>query len=110
MEIGVLTAWAQEAGGEPAGSPSMIFSLLPFILIFAIFYFLLIVPQQRQKKKHRQMLESLKKGDRIVTTSGFLGSVTNIQKDIVTLQLGENLKVKVKKEFISSLQSAESEG
>ena len=111
MEIGVLTAWAQEAGGgEPAGSPPMIFSLLPFILIFAIFYFLLIVPQQRQKKKLRQMLDALKKGDRIVTTSGFLGTVTNIQKDVVTLQLGENLKVKVKKEFISSMQSSESEG
>lgn len=88
----------------------MFLNFLPFILIFAIFYFLLIVPQQRQKKKHRQMLDGLKKGDRVVTGSGFIGTVMNIHKDIVTLQLGENIKVKIRKEFISEMQSGEEEG
>ena len=110
MPLVTFTAWAQEAGGDPAGSTPMIFSLLPFILIFVIFYFLLIAPQQRQRKKHRQMLEGIKKGDRVVTTSGFLGTVTNIHKDIVTMQLGENMKVKLKKDFISDFQKGEDGG
>lgn len=105
MRLSVLTAWAQEAGGAPASSPSMFFSLLPFILLFVIFYFLIIVPQQRQKKKHRKMLEELKKGDRVITSAGFLGTVANIHKDVVTLQMGENVKLKVKKEFITNLQT-----
>jgi preprotein translocase subunit YajC len=110
MDLFFSTAWAQEAGAPAAGAQPMIFSLLPFILIFVIFYFLLIVPQQRQRKKHRQMLDGLKKGDRVVTSSGFLGTVANIHKDVVTLQLGDNLKVKVKKEFVSEIQSGEDEG
>ena len=110
MDWIVLSAYAQDAAGAPAGSPPMLFSLLPFILIFAIFYFLLIVPQQRQRKKHKQMLEDLKKGDRIITTGGFLGTVMNIHKDVITLQVAENVKMKVKKEFIANLQTGEDEG
>ena len=109
--IGILTAWAQDAGKAPSPPPAggFIFSLLPFILIFVIFYFLLILPNQRQRKKHREMLATLKKGDRVVTSSGFLGTVANIHKDVVTLQVAENVKVKVLKDSITSLQAGEEE-
>ena len=108
MDFGLSSALAQGTGGSSPGGG--IISLVPFILIFVVFYFLLIRPQQRQKKQHRQMLEGLKKGDKIVTASGILGTVTNIHKEIVTLQLGDSIKIKIKKEFIASHQSGEDEG
>ena len=113
MQINIMMmAWAQGTNGPSAQPPSggPLVSLLPFILIFVIFYFLLIRPQQRQRKKHREMLEALKKGDRIVTSSGLLGTVTNIHKDIVTLQMGDNLKLKVKKDYIAMFQTDEDQG
>lgn len=108
MEFGQGLAWAQGTSGAPSGGG--IISLIPFILIFVVFYFLLIRPQQKQKKQHRQMLDDLKKGDRIITSSGILGTVTNINKNIVALQLGDNIKIKIKKEFIASKQTGEDEG
>ena len=112
MQMDVLNAWAQGAGGSPAApSPGGgIVSFLPFILIFVIFYFLLIRPQQKQKKKLKEMLDALKKGDRVITSSGFLATVSNIHKDIVTLQMGDNVKLKMKKDYIAMLQTGEDEG
>jgi preprotein translocase subunit YajC len=112
MLISVMNAWAQDAGGSQAVPPpgGGLFSLLPFILIFVIFYFLLIRPQQKQRKKHREMLNDIKKGDRVITSSGFLGTVTNIHKEVVTLQMGDNVKVKMKKDHIATLQTGEDEG
>ncbi len=112
MQMDVLNAWAQGAGGNQAAPPpgGGIVSFLPFILIFVIFYFLLIRPQQKQKKKHKETLDALKKGDRVITSSGFLATVSNIHKDIVTLQMGDNVKLKMKKDYIAMLQTGEDEG
>ena len=112
MPIFVLTVWAQEAGKGPVGgSPAGgIASFFPFIIILVIFYFLLIRPQQKQKKKHKDMLGSLKKGDRVITTGGLMGTVGNIHQDIVTLQMGDNVKLKVRKDYIATLQTTEDEG
>ncbi len=84
-------------------------SLLPFILIFILFYFLLILPQQRRQKKHKAMLESLKKGDRVVTTSGILGTVMNISKEVITLQVADNVKIRVLRDSISEMQKEKEE-
>lgn len=112
MKIEILSALAQGTAGAPTPPPrgGLLFSLLPFILIFVIFYFLLILPQQRQRKKHREMLSALKKGDHVVTSSGFLGTITNIHSEVVTLQMAENVKVKVLKDSIANLQAGEEEG
>lgn len=112
MQMEILTAWAQDAGRAPTAplGGGLLFSLLPFILIFVIFYFLLILPQQRQRKKHQEMLSALKKGDQVVTSSGFLGTITNIHKEVVTLQIAEDVKVKVLKDSIANLQAGEEEG
>ena len=111
MKIEVVSALAQEAQGAPTPPPGggLLFQLLPFILIFVIFYFLLILPQQRQKKKHREMLAAIKKGDRVVTSSGFFGTVANIHKDVITLQMADNVKIKVLKDSIANLQAGEDE-
>lgn len=112
MLISVMNAWAQDIGGSQTAPPAGggLFSLLPFILIFVIFYFLLIRPQQKQKKQHKEMLDAIKKGDRVITSSGFMGTVANIHKDVVTLQIGDNVKLKMKKDHIAMLQTEEDKG
>ncbi len=84
---------------------SGLLSLVPFVLIFVVFYFLLILPQQRKQKKLKAMLDSLKKGDKVVTASGIWGTVTNLGKDTVTLQISDNTKIKIQKEFIARLRT-----
>lgn len=96
-------AWAQGTSGS--GGASVLFSLVPFVLIFVLFYFLLILPQQKRQKKLREMLASLKKGDKVVTSSGVWGTVTNLGKDTVTLQVADNTKLKIQRESIARLRS-----
>ena len=100
-------AWAQ--GGAGGGGASTILSFVPFILILVIFYFLLILPQQKRQKKLRSMLETLKKGDKVVTSSGIWGTVANLGKDTVTLQIGDNTKVKIQRDHIARLRTDEEE-
>jgi preprotein translocase subunit YajC len=97
-------AWAQGMPGTGSGTGTLM-SLIPFILIFVIFYFLLILPQQRRQKKTRAMLESLKKGDKVVTSAGIWGTVTNLGKETVTLQVADNTKLKVQREHITRLRT-----
>ena len=97
-------AWAQGASAGNSATSGLL-SLVPFVLIFVIFYFLLILPQQRKQKKLKEMLESLKKGDKVVTASGIWGTVTNLGKDTVTLQISDNTKIKIQKEFIARLRA-----
>jgi preprotein translocase subunit YajC len=99
-------AWAQGTGGSGSGSGT-IFSLVPFILIFVIFYFMLILPQQKKQKQQKAMMESLKKGDKVITSSGIWGTVTNLGKDTVTLQISDNTKIKMQREFIARVRSDE---
>jgi len=104
-------AWAQDAGATPSAGPGgMVVSFLPFVLIFGVFYFLLILPQQRKQKKHRAMLEALKKGDRILTTGGMMGAIAAINKDVVTLQVADNVRIKIRREYVAELQEGPEEG
>lgn len=98
-------AWAQGSAGGSGGTGGALLSLVPFVLIFIIFYFLLILPQQRRQRKLRTMLEALKKGDKVVTSSGLWGTVTNMGKDTVTLQIADNTKVRIQREHIARLRS-----
>jgi preprotein translocase subunit YajC len=73
--------------------------LIPMAAIFLIFYFLLIRPQQRKQKDHEKLLESVGRGDRVVTTGGIHGVVTGAEKDVLTLEIanlrGERVRIKV---------------
>lgn len=82
-------------------------SLVPFVLIFVIFYFLLILPQQKRQKQQKTMLEALKKGDKIVTASGIWGTISNLGKDTVTLQIADNTKIKIQREQIARIRGDE---
>jgi preprotein translocase subunit YajC len=99
-------AWAQATGGSGSGSGTIL-SLVPFVLIFVIFYFMLILPQQKKQKQQKAMMESLKKGDKVITASGIWGTVTNLGKYTVTLQISDNTKIKMQREHIARLRSDE---
>ena len=103
-------AWAQ-AGGAPAGpAGNPMISFIPFVLIFVIFYFLLVMPQQKKMKKRKSMIEALKKGDRVTTTGGIIGTVTNLTPEIVTVQIAEGVRVKVSRTYIEDVHTDGAEG
>lgn len=85
--------------------------LLPMILIFVLFYFMMMRPQQKERAKLRDMLDNLKKNDRVVTAGGILGTVVNVQKDspYVTIRIDDqtNAKLKVKRTSIISVETEE---
>ncbi len=103
MKVLASLAWAQ--GGSGGSGTGTLLSLIPFVLIFVIFYFLLILPQQKKQKELRKMLEALKKGDKVITSSGIWGTITNMGKNTITLQVADNTKLKVQRENIARLRS-----
>jgi len=96
-----------------AADPGMgggLVQLLPFVLIFGIFYFLLILPQQRQRRKVQDMLANLKTGDRVITNGGIYGTIVGFRdSNVVQLQVASQLKIDVARSAIASLQLTESE-
>ena len=93
-------AYAQAS--QPAargGSPLVGF--LPIILIIVILYFLMILPQQRRQKKHSQMLNELKKGDRIVLSGGIYGIITNIKERTFIVKVAENTEIEAEKTSVT---------
>ena len=111
MTVFESVAWAQGAGGGGGGGgvSGTLVSLVPFVLIFVLFYFLLILPQQKKQKQQKGMLEALKKGDKVITSSGIWGTVTNMGKDTVTLQVADNTKIKIQRDYIARVRSEEEE-
>src|SRR5512139_3300155 len=101
-------AWAQGTGGGGMGTSTLL-SLVPFVLIFVIFYFLLILPQQKRQKQQKALLDDLKKGDKVITASGIWGTITNLGKSTVTLQIADNTKIKIQKDHISKVRSDDDE-
>lgn len=93
--------FAQAAQG-PKGIMGIANMLLPFVLIIGIFYFLMIRPQQKQRKQHMAFLSNLKKGDEVVTSSGIIATVHSVSDKTVTLDLGEDVKVKMLKGMVSA--------
>ncbi len=102
-------AWAQTAAAAPQGGPGLLVSLIPFVLIFLIFYFLLIRPQKQRATQHKTMLDALKKGDKVITSGGLWGTITNLGKETVTLQIADSVKVKVERGHVTQLQSGDDE-
>lgn len=106
-------AWAQNqaAPAQGTGGAGAILQMLPmFLLIFAMFYFLILRPQMKTQKEKKALIESLKKGDKVITSSGLLGVITNVHKDIATVQIADNVKVKITKDHIAALRSEKEEG
>lgn len=86
---------------EGAGGASPLSMLIPFILIFAVFYFIVILPAKRQQKKKEAMIAALKKGDRVVTSGGIYGTVAAVEDQSLLLKVAENTKIRVSRSAIA---------
>jgi preprotein translocase subunit YajC len=95
--------------GQPAPGGSMLTALLPFALVFVIFYFLLIRPQRTKQKKHQGMVEQLKAGDKIVTSGGIHGTIMGVQEDKIELRIASNTKVDISKNAIAVILGKKTE-
>ena len=96
-----MTGIAYAAGGIPTtGAAGGIASFVPLILIFVVFYFLLIRPQQKKAKQHQAYLNNLKKGERVITNGGLYGRVTGLTDAAITLEIADNVTVKVARSAI----------
>ena len=79
-------------------------TLLPLVLIFVVFYFLLIRPQQKKVKEHREMLDKLRRGDRVVTNGGIIGKIMKVVNETeLDLEIADGVRVRVMRSMISSL-------
>jgi preprotein translocase subunit YajC len=91
---------APQNGGQ-SGNPIAAFA--PLILMFLIFYFLLIRPQQKKAKEHKALLSNLKKGDSIMTSGGIYGRIVALTDDALTIDVGNDVQIKVNRSFVSGL-------
>jgi preprotein translocase subunit YajC len=79
---------------------------VPFIFIFVIMYFIMIRPQQRRQKEQQKLIGALKTGDRIVTSSGIHGRITNVKETTVIVSLTDNVKIEMDKAAIATVDKA----
>ena len=99
----ISPAFAQAADG---GGGSGLEALLPLVLIFVVFYFLLIRPQQKKVKQHKEMLSAIRRGDKVVTGGGIMGTVTKVNDDNeVTVEIIKDVKVRVRRHLIHEVLS-----
>jgi preprotein translocase subunit YajC len=101
-DIGPLFALAAAPDG---GNPWL--SFIPFVLVLAIFYFVILLPMKRKQAKVQAFLDSLKVGDRVVTTGGIYGQVTKLGEQTVQLQIADKVRIEVAKAAIGGHQGQE---
>jgi preprotein translocase subunit YajC len=99
MNALIPAAWAQAGGASPGSAAP----LLMMVVFVAVFYFLLIRPQQKKAKDHQAMVSKLSNGDEVVTSGGILGRIVDVGDSFVTLEIAENVRIKVQKIQVTSL-------
>ena len=99
MDFLIANAYAQDAAAPGGG----LLSFLPLILIFAVFYFMLIRPQMKRTKEHKNLVSALSKGDEVVTNGGLLGKIVDISDSFVTLELADNIQIKLQRQAVTSV-------
>ncbi|HLF30460.1 MAG TPA: preprotein translocase subunit YajC [Xanthomonadales bacterium] len=98
MDFFIASAYAQDTGTQGG-----LLSFLPLIVIFVVFYFLLIRPQMKRTKEHKTLVAALAVGDEVVTNGGLLGKVTNVGESFVTLEVADNMKIKLQKHAVAGV-------
>ena len=96
---GLLVAMAATADGS---SPWL--QLVPFVLVLGIFYFIILLPMKRKQAKVQEFLDTLKVGDRIITTGGIHGQVTRLSGDVVQIQIADKVRIEVSRAAVGGLQ------
>lgn len=99
MDFLINNAWAQAAQPQGAGASGLVM----FVILLVVFYFILIRPQMKQAKDHRKLLESLAKGDEVVTSGGMLGKISQIGDNFIVLEIAKDLEVKIQKQAVSAV-------
>jgi preprotein translocase subunit YajC len=94
--------FAMGAASDTGGSPWL--QLIPFVLVLGIFYFIILLPMRKKQQKVQAFLESLKVGDKIITTGGIYGQVTRISGDTVQVQIADKVRIEVSKAAVGGLQ------
>lgn len=110
MSLGLFIsdAFAQTAAAAPAAPQTVdgaLMQFLPLFLIFGVFYFMLIRPQQKKFEQHKAMVEALRRGDKVVTGGGILGTISRVDGDEVSVEIADNVTVKVQKNSITQVNS-----
>jgi len=104
MPMLISAAYAQGTGITGILDNQGALQFLPLVLIFVVFYFLLIRPQQRKAKDHKTMLDALRRGDRVVTGGGIIGTVARVENpEEVTVDIADGVRVRVLRSTISSV-------
>jgi len=101
--IAALLALSTPAFAEGAAPSNGFTQLIPLILIMLIFYFLLIRPQQKRAKEHRSMVESLKKGDKVMTNGGIFGTVMDVKEDSLKVEIADGVRIKIQRDAVAAL-------
>ena len=104
--IHLLFQQAAPAASGGVATPGFLFSILPYIAIFGIFYFLLIRPQTRRIKEQRQMIDAVQRGDQVVTGGGIVGKVTKVDDEQVEVEIAQGVRVRVVKATLTGVTSA----
>ncbi len=99
--MSLMTWWAVS---ERTGA---LVQFVPILVVFAIFYFLLILPMRKRQKALQQMVEAIKKGDRVITNGGLYGEVASVDGAVVFLKIADNVRVRIAKSAIAGLENAE---
>jgi preprotein translocase subunit YajC len=97
------TAATTAAAAAPAGAPSTLGMILPFALMFGVFYFLMIRPQQKKVKDHESLVSGLQKGEEVITNAGIFGKIHGIADKFITLEVDNNVRIKVLKNQIATV-------
>ncbi|MBS1518949.1 MAG: preprotein translocase subunit YajC [Bacteroidetes bacterium] len=87
----------------PGGMESILSSIVPFLLIILIFYFLILRPQQKRQKERAKLLESIKKGDKIITAGGMHGLVEGLDDKTLLVKISDNVKVKMERSAVTTI-------
>jgi len=109
MNLTDLFFLAQAAAASPAGTtaqPPAFMSIMPLIFVFVIFYFLLIRPQQKKAKEHQKLVESLKTGDKVVTSAGIHGIIANVKDKTVIVKVADNVKLEFDRAAVTAVEKS----
>ena len=102
--LGVGEAFAM--GAQPASDgqqPSLLIQMVPFILMFGVIYFLILRPQHKKQKQQKEMIDALKKGDKVVTSGGIHGTIVGVKEKegILVLQVAKEVRIEVSRGSVS---------
>jgi preprotein translocase subunit YajC len=97
----VSVAYAQSAG--EAASQSPFFQFIPLVLILGVFWFLIIRPQQKKQKAHVSMVDSLRKGDKVITNGGIFGTIVKVGDDRITLEIASKVQIQIERQQVARM-------